>query len=77
MSNMRLLWLLQADLRAIYVALCAFIWTNLGFIGLNSQQEKKIIVHLYSTQQTQKKENVEIMQYASGAAPPRPGFLLD
>lgn len=77
MSNMRLLWLVQADLRAIYVALCEFIWTNLGFIGLNSQQKKKIIVHLYSAQQTQKKENVEIMQYASGAAPPGAGFLLD
>lgn len=51
MSNMRLLWLVQADLHAIYVVLCAFIWRNLGFIGLNSQQKKKI-VHLYSVQQT-------------------------
>lgn len=38
---------------------------------------KKKIVHLYSAQQTQKKEKVEIMQYASGAAPSGPGFLLD
>lgn len=36
-----------------------------------------VIVHLYSEQQMQKKENVEIMQYASGATPPGAGFLLD
>lgn len=38
---------------------------------------ENIIVHLYSAQQTQKKANAEIMQYASGAAPPGAGFLPD
>lgn len=75
MSNMRLLWLVQSDQRETDVVLCAFIWRNLGFIGLDSQQKKIIIVHLYSVQ-TQEKGNVEIMQYASGAAPPGAGFLL-
>lgn len=39
MSNMSPLSLVEAALRAIYVMLCAFIWTNLGFIGLNSQEK--------------------------------------
>lgn len=69
MSDMRLRW------QTCVLLMCIHLDTNLGFIGLNCQQKKRN--HLYSAQQTQKKEKVAIMQSAGGAAPPGAGFLLD
>lgn len=53
---MHLLWLEQADLPASYVVLCAFVWRNLGFIGLNSQQKKKLFIYIPRNKRRRKRK---------------------